>query len=532
MMAVSDTPKPSVSPFFDPGTSTNPENLALLHLRRDSILATVLSSDKDAVSNTRFGNYPHATLLDIPWGSQVRASKLAQDTQKQKLKKGKKRKANEVDGLEDGDDNGLMILGDAESGFAYVLPPTPELWTQSLPHRTQVVYTPDYSYVLHRIRARPGSVVIEAGAGSGSFTHAAARAVYNNNGLESSLVELNAVKQRKSKRRKQGKVFSFEYHKPRAEQLAVELKLHGLNDTVTVTHRDVYEDGFNLKRDDEADMVSPQATAIFLDLPAPWLALKHLTRSPKPESSRPDSAPTTDSVPSIDQQQSAPFISPISAKDTVHLCTFSPCIEQVTRTVSTLRQLGWTDIDMVELLHRRLDVRRARVGIAEEGARDGNPTPATVDEAVQRLRETKEAEEQGRKALKDREAQVQAETGLGVEEARAEVAKGDKVKQKGPGIKMRRLEALEKEREGRKSWKEGRIVCRTESELKGHTSYLVFAVLPREWTVEDDERCAKRIADDEAKLAEEKAEKERARRIAKEEHSKRLAESKEDSKQG
>ena len=37
-------------------------------------------------------------------------------------------------------------------------------------------------------------------------------------------------------------------------------------------------------------------------------------------------------------------------------------------------------------------------------------------------------------------------------------------------------------------FKEGRLVHRTEPELKTHTSYLVFAVLPREWTGEDEER--------------------------------------------
>lgn len=482
-MATAEPSDLSQSPFFQPGSSTTPDGLALLHLRRDLIQATVLSSDKDAVSNTRFGNYPHSTLLDVPWGSQVRASKLAQDTQKRNLKRaGRKRKADEVDdALDDGDDSGLVILGTADSGFAYVLPPTPELWTQSLPHRTQVVYTPDYSYVLHRLKARPGSVLIEAGAGSGSFTHAAARAVYNGGATEASSVEQNGTGQKKAKRRRRGKVFSFEYHKPRAEQLAVELKLHGLDDTVTVTHRDVYEDGFNLKSDDKSITVSPQATAIFLDLPAPWLALKNLTRSPALDTTN----TTTDTI----------FASPLSPNDAVHVCTFSPCIEQVTRTVSTLRQLGWVDIDMVELQHRRLEVRRERVGIAEEGSRDGNPTPASVDEAVRRLRDTKEGEERGRQAMKEREARLQIEQGLDANAAKKKAGKSGKTEGKGTGTKAQRLEALEKERQGRKVWKEGKVVCRTEPELKGHTSYLVFAVLPREWTAEDEEKCAKKIAE-------------------------------------
>lgn len=48
-------------------------------------------------------------------------------------------------------------------GWAFVLQPTPELWTQTLPHRTQIIYTPDISMILFQLEIRPGSVVIESG---------------------------------------------------------------------------------------------------------------------------------------------------------------------------------------------------------------------------------------------------------------------------------------------------------------------------------------------------------------------------------
>jgi tRNA (adenine57-N1/adenine58-N1)-methyltransferase len=38
----------------------------------------------------------------------------------------------------------------------------------------------------------------------------------------------------------------------------------------------------------------------------------------------------------------------------------------------------------------------------------------------------------------------------------------------------------------KKVYKEGKLVHRTEPEVKTHTSYLVFAVLPQEWTAEDE----------------------------------------------
>lgn len=48
-------------------------------------------------------------------------------------------------------------------GSAYVLHPTPELWTVTLPHRTQIIYTPDISMILFQLELKPGCVVIESG---------------------------------------------------------------------------------------------------------------------------------------------------------------------------------------------------------------------------------------------------------------------------------------------------------------------------------------------------------------------------------
>ncbi|KAL8870479.1 MAG: hypothetical protein Q9174_003491, partial [Haloplaca sp. 1 TL-2023] len=199
------------SPFFSPTAAASADSLAILQLKRDLLTPTILRAYDDEgigyaegkVTTTRYGNYPHSTLIGQPWGSQIRASKVDTGTRGrvgQHEGQGQKRKRGEAsssprNGSVVADQDGAPIPQDgtsthvkplrtavpADTGFCHLLPPTPETWTYGLPHRTQVVYTPDYSYILQRLRATPGTSIIEAGAGSGSFTHAAARAVYNGN---------------------------------------------------------------------------------------------------------------------------------------------------------------------------------------------------------------------------------------------------------------------------------------------------------------------------------------------------------------
>ena len=62
-------------------------------------------------------------------------------------------------------------------GFVHLLPPTAELWTASLTHRTQILYIADISMICLQLELLPGHRVIEAGTGSGSLSHALARSV-------------------------------------------------------------------------------------------------------------------------------------------------------------------------------------------------------------------------------------------------------------------------------------------------------------------------------------------------------------------
>ncbi|KAI8657785.1 TRNA (adenine(58)-N(1))-methyltransferase catalytic subunit TRM61 [Fusarium keratoplasticum] len=436
------------SPFLEPGNVTSPGNLAIILLSRDNLQPITLEQSTGAVDgylegatlNTRFGSFPHSTLLNIPWGSQVRAS--AVDTGSRGRKRRREATDEDTPTTTGPDDDVTDVKSKqvkkavtASSGFIHILRPTPELWTSSLPHRTQVVYTPDYSYILQRIRAVPGTRIIEAGAGSGSFTHASARAVYNGYPKDEDDVR--------------GKVFSFEYHEPRYNKMQEEIHNHKLDGIVKISHRDVYNEGFLV------DGKSPRANAVFLDLPAPWEALHHLSRQ------RPDKA-------SKDGDAETPeWVSPLDPKKSVHICTFSPCIEQVTRTIEELRLLGWTDIDMVEISHRRFNVVRERIGANLPNERGNILAPADVTEAVERLKEI------NRKTKEFHKAQLQAANGDGDSSAMDVDTPAPAPKSNG-------------QQEDSKPWMHGKLYHRPETDLKTHTSYLTFAVLPREWTEEDE----------------------------------------------
>ncbi|KAK8096962.1 tRNA methyltransferase complex GCD14 subunit [Apiospora kogelbergensis] len=442
----------AISPFLEPGTRTKADSLAIVHLSRDNLLPVILQESKGEVDgyaegsviNTRFGSFPHTTLINQPWGAQVRASIV--DTGS----RGRKRKIQEQETAPDDSEGAGSTttpgqatpkgLETASSGFVHILPPTPEVWTTSLPHRTQVVYTPDYSYILHRIRARPGMRIIESGSGSGSFTHASVRAVYNG--------------YPKSDDDARGKVYSFEFNEDRYQKMAEEVEAHGLKDLVKVSQRDVYNGGFLV------DGKSPEAECVFLDLPAPWKALPHLSRS-KPAG----------------VEQDTPWISPLRSDRTVHLCTFSPCIEQVTKTVEVMRQLGWMEIEMVEVCHKRINVMRERVGLNMPTDRGSNLSPYDVGEAVQRL---KEVESKSKEFHERNQGGENGDADVDMDDA-PEAQKSNGTPSKSVNESKAPVASA-----SAKPFMMGRLIHRTEPEIKTHTSYLVFAVLPQEWTEEQE----------------------------------------------
>lgn len=131
---------------------------------------------------------------------------------------------------------------------------------------------------------------------------------------------------------------------------------------------------------------------------------------------------------------------------------------------------------MFEIANRRIDVRRERVGLKEEGLRGVNANAATVEESLERLREV-EAKLNEFHATKNGANESETANNVGGK-------KGKKIPSK-----AERLEQIKRDVESRKLFKEGNLVHRTEPEVRTHTSYLVFAVLPMAWS-EEDERLA------------------------------------------
>ncbi|KAK2579266.1 hypothetical protein KPH14_008226 [Odynerus spinipes] len=186
-------------------------------------------------------------------------------------------------------------------GWGYVLQPTPELWTLTLPHRTQIIYSPDISLIIHLMELSPGQTIIETGTGSGSLSHALIRAI-----------------------RPSGHLYTFDFHEQRVNIASTEFKRHGLSDFVTVECRDVCAQGFGEK-------VQHKVNAIFLDLPHPWLAVKHATNALKKSGGK--------------------------------LCSFSPCIEQVQRTCTELTSEGFIELSTYECLQRELTVQNKSLSV-------------------------------------------------------------------------------------------------------------------------------------------------------------------------
>lgn len=94
----------------------NDGDLAVVVLSHRSMSTIIVT--RDQVLTNKNGFFPHNTFIGKPWG--------------------------------------LKVYSEGSDGFVRILRPTAELWTLTLPHRTQVIYQSDISLAILLLELRPG----------------------------------------------------------------------------------------------------------------------------------------------------------------------------------------------------------------------------------------------------------------------------------------------------------------------------------------------------------------------------------------
>ena len=315
----------------------------IIYQTRENITSLVITPGK--TFSSKFGTYTHDSFLDVPYGSKIASS--SKD----------------------------------KRGFIYALRPTPELWTLALPHRTQILYIGDISFISTWLDLRGGKRVLEAGTGSGSFSHSLSRTIGP-----------------------RGELRTFEFHHARYQKALEEFGVHRMSN-VRISHRNVCKEGFGDESDGWAD-------AVFLDMPAPWEAVPHACKALRKD------------MPS-------------------RIASFSPCIEQVLRTIGAMNAEGFTGIETYEVLVRPWEVYT--VGATEK----------TTSQAAESLKESERKREERRKRqVEENTTGRKRKEGPSEEEGRQE-----KRVRVDPTLVV------------------GRNVGKVLPETRGHTSYLTFAIL-------------------------------------------------------
>jgi len=245
---------------------------------------------------------------------------------------------------------------------------------------------------------KPGSVVIEAGTGSGSFSHSVARTIGDC-----------------------GTLYSFEFHETRVSRAQEEFHAHGLSDIIKLSHRNVCKDGFGLE--DAAD-------AIFLDLPAPWDAINYARTSLKKDRA-------------------------------ARICCFSPCMEQVLRTVAALNEASFSDVTMFETLLRPSEISQIALQTVDSVAE--KLKLGEVQKEARRLRQI-EAAVAGHKRKRQEAMESLVDSADSADGVQLVSTTTTTTKY---GIRQPTL----------KRATDNMVVSKVPQEVRGHTSYLTFATL-------------------------------------------------------
>jgi len=215
---------------------------------------------------------------------------------------------------------GCRIYSTNDRGYIYTLRLTPSLWTRALSRQTQILFLPDISLIISKANVRPGSIVCEAGTGSGSLSSHFLAAVYPT-----------------------GKLLTFDVEESRTQAVKESLSVvmadvpeQARSSVISAETRDVCMQGYppslegGAASEQLADAAQPQryADLVFLDIPEPEKAVGKAAQVLKPGAV---------------------------------LCVFCPCLEQVHRAIKACTELdcyvGFETSKMYSLAYE-LDTRR------------------------------------------------------------------------------------------------------------------------------------------------------------------------------
>ena len=196
-----------------------------------------------------------------------------------------------------GKNYGCKIYDKTGKKYIFILSFVPNIWERCINKMTQILFNPDISLIMLLLNLSQSSIVYESGTGSGCLS-----------------VNMSSLLSKGK-----GHLYTFEFNKERADKLKSLFNYLNLDKKITITHRDVIQNGFSLDIKEVADPSHIKCDSLFIDLPSPWLAIKHVIKV---------------------------------IKSGGYFVSFSPCIEQVNQTVKEMKENNFIEIRMFECLYR------------------------------------------------------------------------------------------------------------------------------------------------------------------------------------
>jgi tRNA (adenine57-N1/adenine58-N1)-methyltransferase len=202
-----------------------------------------------------------------------------------------------------GKNYGCRIYNKDNTKFISILSFVPNIWERCINKMTQILFNPDISLIMVLLNLSQSSIIYESGTGSGCLSVNMSSMLYKG----------------------KGHLYTFEFNKERADKLKDLFKLLKLDKKITVTHRDVIQDGFELEEKELENISHKKCGSMFIDLPSPWLVIKHAKKV---------------------LASGAYFVS------------FSPCIEQINQTMKEMKENNFIELRMFECLYRTFSYAR------------------------------------------------------------------------------------------------------------------------------------------------------------------------------